>query len=420
MNSRLLVLQNTLLNFATSVSQRLGQTVIFILVARLFSQESAGAFKLSITYSSILLTICLWGLDQLLIREVARDRTKASYFLGGFLGLRLFLATGFWLLLAAILPFLPYTAESKQLILIMTAAIIPGSVSNLYQSIWFALENVKGISAIVLLFSLARLTAGGWLLWQGQPLLIIAFLFVLLSLGEMVANAWLTHACGVLPEFRWRFDPPFWSKQLRIATPLIVVSFVLIVEYQFDDIILSLFWPEQQVGVYGTAATILALLLFSTRSFQLAIFPVIARAFHGESVHLRRIYSQTTRALVVGAFPIALLVAIFSEQIIRLVFGPGYEEAGPMLSILVWAFFISGINVPNSRLMVVANQQRVMARFAIFSMIGNVCLSLLLVPEWGGLGTAWARVLAMPLYTLPTLWYVHRHICPTTWRDWLL
>jgi O-antigen/teichoic acid export membrane protein len=419
MSVRRLVLQNSLLNFATSVSQRLGQTVIFILVARLLSPESLGAFKLSITYSSILLTICLWGLDQLLIREVAKDRHKAGYYLGGFLSLRLFLAILFWLLLAVILPFLPYTADSRQLILLMTLAIIPGSVSNLYQSVWVALENIKGISAIILFFSLIRLAIGSWLLWIGHPLIQIAYLFVLVSLGEMLANMWLTHRQGVVPDFHWRFDLAFWAEQLKIATPLIIVSFVLIVEYQFDDVILSLFWPEGEVGIYGTAATLLSLLLFLTRSFQLAIFPVISRAFHNDLAYLRKIYVQATRVLLLGAFPIALLVTLFSNEIIGLIFGPGYDEAGPMLSVLVWAFFISGLNVPNSRLMIVADRQNVMAKFAMLSMIGNVTLSLLLVPQWGGQGTAWARVLAMPLYTLPTLWYVHRHICPTTWRNWI-
>jgi O-antigen/teichoic acid export membrane protein len=419
MSIRHLVLQNSLLNFATSVSQRIGQTVVFIIVARLLTPESTGAFKLSVTYSSILLTLCLWGLDHLLIREVARDRTKAGYYLSGFLGLRLFLATAFWLLLAAILPMLPYTTASKQLILVMTAAIIPGSVSNLYQSIWVALENVKGISVILLIFSVVRLAGGSLLLWYGQPLVLIAYLFVLVSLGEMVVNVWLTHRQGVVPDFLWRFDLPFWYEQLKIATPLIIISFVLIVEYQFDNIILSLFWPENEVGIYGAAATILSLLLFLTRSFQLAIFPVITRAFHNDTTYLRRIYSRSSRYLIMGTVPIALLVSLFSKAIIRFVFGEGFEQAGPILSILVWAFFISGLNVPNSRLMIVANRQRVMAIFAIMSMTANVLLSLLLVPQWGGMGTAYARVLAMPLYTLPALWYVQKHICPMGRRDWL-
>jgi hypothetical protein len=59
-----------------------------------------------------------------------------------------------------------------------------------------------------------------------------------------------------------------------------------------------------------------------------------------------------------------------------------------------------------------------MAYFALMSMSGNILLSLLLVPRLGGIGTAWARVLAMPLYTIPALLYVQRYLCPIPWQAW--
>jgi Na+-driven multidrug efflux pump len=50
-------------------------------------------------------------------------------------------------------------------------------------------------------------------------------------------------------------------------------------------------------------------------------------------------------------------------------------------------------------------------------MAANVLLSLLLVPHFGGMGTAWARVLAMPLFTIPALIYVQRTICKLDWHE---
>lgn len=418
MSTKRLILQNSLLNFAASVSQRIGQTLIFILVARLLTADSTGAFKLATTYSSILLTISLWGLDQLLIREVAKDKEAAGRYLGGFLGLRLALAMLAWLLLALIMPLLPYPAESKQLILVMAASIIPGNVTNLYQSIWMAYENVKGISAILLVVSVIRVLAGAAVLWLSQSLLLVAYLFLALSLVEMIAHIWLTHWRGRLSAFRWRIDLSFWWEQCKIATPLIIVSFILVVEYQFDDVILSFFRPQEEVGIYGTAAAVLALLLFLTRSYQLAVFPLLSRAYHGDPAHLQSVYLKTMLYIVIGALPVALLVSLLSGPIIRLIFGSGYEAAGPVLRIMVWAFFLSAVNVANSRLLIVANRQRVMALFALASMTGNVILSLWLVPRFGGVGTAWARVLAMPLYTIPALLYVQRYLCPVRWQDW--
>lgn len=410
------VIQNSALNFAAGVSQRIGQTIVFILIARLLTQEVAGAYKLANTYTSVLLTFSLWGLDHLLIREVAKQRDSAATYLGGFLGLRLVLATGLWLILALIMPLLPYSEQSKTLILFMTFTIVPGSINNLYQAIWMAFENIKAISAVIIFFSMVRVVGGALLLYFEQPVVSIAYLFIIASLGEMGANVVFTHYLHRVSGLRIPFVPKFWLDNFRIAFPLIVVSLVLIVEYQFDVVILSFFWPEEEVGIYGTAATILTLLLFLTRSYQLAIFPILSRAFHEDRERLKWVYARSIVFLALGALAVIGLMSVAAEFLITAVFGPMYQPAADMLRILVWVFLFSAINVPNSRLMIVADKQRVMAWFAFFSMSASLLFSLWLVPRYGGIGTAWARVLAMPVYTISSVIYVQRHICPITWR----
>lgn len=416
------VFQNSVLNLLASISQRAGQALVFILIARFLSDQEAGAYNLANSYTSILLAFSLWGLDQILIREVAKREETASRYLSGFLLLRLALSLLLWAVLALIMPLLPYNAQSKQLILIMALSIVPTSIANLYQSVWIAFEDVRAISAIMLFFSLLRVAGGAILLFLGQPILWIGVLFFAVSLAELAANVWLTYGArlGRLVTFGgWRPDPRFWVESLRTATPLIIVSLVLIVEYQFDVVILSFFRPEAQVGVYSKASMLLTLLLFLTRSYQLAIFPVISRAYENSRESLQRVYGRSLTFLVGGAVVIVALVMVLAEPVMQLLYGPGNEQAAAIWRILVWAFLISAFNVPNSRIIIAANRQKVIAYFAIMSMTGNVLLSLWLVPRFGGMGSAVARVAAMPLYSIPAFYYVQRYICPLTWRSLL-
>lgn len=416
MNTHRRVLRNSAYNLIAGISQRIGQTITFILVARLLTTEATGSYKLAITYTSILLTLSLWGLDQLLVRDVAKDRSLVGAYLGNFLLLRLLLATAVWLGLSLLLPLFPYEPQTKQFILVMTATIIPTSLSNLYQSVWAAFEDMKAYTVVLLLFSVVRVVAGTAVLLKDSALMPIAFVFLLVSIAELLTNAWITHRRPEVRSAAWKLDWKFARHSLRTALPLIAVSFILVVEYQFDDVILSLFWPEEVVGVYGAAAMIFTLLLFLPRSFQLAVFPIISRAYHSQT-NLAAVYSQSLKFLVIVSLPLALGVSVFSAQIINLIFGAAYADAAPVLTILVWAFFISALNVPNSRLLISANKQRMVALFAILSMVANLLLSLWLVPRWGSIGTAWARVLAMPLYTIPALLYVQHSICRLDWRE---
>ena len=416
MSAKRRILQNSFWNFLASVGQKLGQVVILIIIARSLNAAQSGVYSLANTYTSILLAISIWGIDQILIRDVAKDRDLLVSYFGKFASLRLTLAIVLWSILAIVMLFLPYEDEHKIFIMVMALSIIPVGASNLYQSVWVALEDVKLISIIFILFSLIRIVGGAIIIITRNPLIQIAYLFVILGIIELMIISWRTNRRVHIPMLSFNFDFDFWVTNLKVATPLIIVTFILLIEYQFDVVILSLFHSETEVGIYSTAATVFTLLLFLTRSFQLAIFPVISRAYNESHIYLKKIYKQALKFLLGCALLISIGITMFSNQIIFLIYGEGYERAAPMLAILVWAFFISAFNVPNSRVIIAGNHQKMIAYFAILSMVGNLTLSFMLVPIYGGVGTAWARVLAMPLFSIPAFLFVQSKIFSVSWR----
>ncbi len=418
MSTQRLIIQNSILNLTANVSERMSLTAIFIIIARYLSADSAGSFRLATSYASILLALSLWGLDQLLIRDVVKNRAAAKQFLANFMVMRLIIALVAWLILAAVLPVLPYQQESKLLILILAATAVPGSLGNLYHAVWVADENVASVSVVMVIFSIFRVIGAGLILFQAGPLLLVAIMLLVFSIFQTVILGWLTHRRPDLLGLRSQLSRTFWVANLRVAAPFILISLTLLVEYQFDVVILSLFWPEKEVGIYGASATVLALLLFLTRSYQMAVFPVISRAFEAGEAAIQRVYSNSLAYTAIGAFLIALLITLLADVIISFIYGPGYEPAGDMLRILGWAFLFSAINVSNSRLLIAANKQRVMASFGLLSLVASLLISFLLVPRYGRLGTAIASFGSMPLYTIPALWYVQRNISRFSLRDW--
>lgn len=400
------ILQNSFFNLVASVAQRIAQAVIFIVVARLLTASDIGAYKLANTYSSILLGLTFWGIDQLLIREIARRRDEASALLARFLGFRLLVTVLLFLILAATLPFLPYAPESRRLILVTALSLLPGAIASLYQAVWIALEDVRTISVLLALVSGVRMAGGLAILWLDQPLIWVAWWFLLVAVVEMVVNVIVTRRRFGLGPLRLELAPAAWWPLLRQALPLMVVSLALVIEYQFDVIVLSLFRPEEEVGVYGLASTLMTMLLFLIRSFELAIFPVIARAFRNGIDRLRRVYVATTLFALPAGFMVSLMVMLLSGLLIRLVYGPGNEPAAEIMRIMAWTFVISALNIPNSRVVIAVDRQVVITYFALSSLAGNLLFSLWLVPLYGGIGTAWAKLLSMPFYTIPCIVYV--------------
>ena len=70
------------------------------------------------------------------------------------------------------------------------------------------------------------------------------------------------------------------------------------------------------------------------------------------------------------------------------------------------------LNEPNVRMMLVHNRQNWVSLFLVGSVVTNVLLNLLLVPSWGALGAAVARVCSACVLFLLNLFYVTRFFVP--------
>src|SRR6266404_541173 len=78
--------RNTLWMFASLVGSRLAGLIIFVLLARRLHQADFGYFVFSLSFVSLFFVFQSVGLNTSLVREIARDRTRAAeLFFGGLL-----------------------------------------------------------------------------------------------------------------------------------------------------------------------------------------------------------------------------------------------------------------------------------------------------------------------------------------------
>lgn len=71
-------------------------------------------------------------------------------------------------------------------------------------------------------------------------------------------------------------------------------------------------------------------------SFTIAIFPRLSRLVEIDRVAARRLFLLIIGGAVGAMTSSAIIVTVFSEPIVRIILGPGYEAAAPILAILIW------------------------------------------------------------------------------------
>jgi O-antigen/teichoic acid export membrane protein len=110
--------------------------------------------------------------------------------------------------------------------------------------------------------------------------------------------------------------------------------------------------------------------------------------------------------------PFVVFVAISADQVILLMYGSGYESSVTVLRIVVWAQIFYVIDAVLNQTLLASNNEVPMVRFTALSMVANIILLVILAPQYGAIGAAWAMIATYALNLGLDLQFVVRKITP--------
>lgn len=400
--------ENYLFALTSDVVQRLSAALIVVWVSRQLGVGEAGIYFLAVSFATLFGRISYWGLDQLLTREVARVPERANQFIVNFVVVRAVLAGLMMGMLYAVVVWLGYAPHTSRVVLLLGLTILPDSLINICQSVFMAHERMGYLALSSLLNGVVRMGAGVLALVAGLGLEGVALGLLLASVSTLTLLVYLIRTRLFRPV--WNIDRAFSRRQLGAGFPFLLIGMFFILESQLDVILLSRLRDEYQVGIYGAASTVTSALILIPFAFQTAVFPVMSRLYATAPVALERLYDQSLKYLLLAGLPIAVGVTMLAPDIVTLAFGRQFAASVPVLQILVWSLFLIFLNVPNSRMLVVSDQQRIIAVFLLTSLTLNTLLNLLLIPRWGAAGSGVARLMSTSVLFVVIAQYVFRNL----------
>jgi len=401
------LLHSSFFAFSADFITRAVATILFIGISRSLGTGEAGIYSLAVTFLFIFTRFSLWGLDQLLTREVAKDFKKAGLFLVNFLFLRFILSFSAVLALWATIKVLGYSPHTARVILLLGLSILPMNITNLGSAMFMAYQKMGYLTLTALVVGLARLTVGVACLWRQAPLEQLALALAVVNLFEMIFNLSLVLSRFVRPV--WRINPAFCLEQLRIALPFILIGGFFILDNRLDTVLLSLFETESEVGIYSAANTVVGALALIPQAYRIAVFPMMSRFFAVSQPTLRRLYEWSFKYMLIASLPLAAIITYVARPLILLVFKTLFVSSVPALQVLGWSLVFAFPIVLNSRLLVASDKQRVLVLLLASSLAVNAVLNLVLIPRLSFLGVAMARVVSTALLFSLGYRYVHRN-----------
>ena len=119
---------------------------------------------------------------------------------------------------------------------------------------------------------------------------------------------------------------------------------------------------------------------------------------------------MTETALLAGGL-LVIAIGVLAEPAIRIIGGPSYLDAVPVLQVQVVALLFVFLGQTWQLALVAARGQRIMAISDGLALVVVIALGLILIPQHGALGAAWAAVVAEAVLTA-TLWIGLRVVRP--------
>jgi len=323
-------------------------------------------------------------------REVAKHREEPkalSRILSGVLGAKLLLALPAFLLALLALR-LPVLQGQEKLVFSALFWAVAWGLSP----VWFfqGLERMRRV-AILELLTRAFATLGVFLLVRGPegvhlPLLLNGAA----ALGaSLLGYFWLAREVGLaLPRLGEAFA------YLRLGWSLFFLRLAVSLFTAANPLILSLFVPPAQVGLYAGAERLTKALLGMMEPWNRVFFPRFSHLLRHDPSRAYRLASRTTLVmLLLGVFG-ALIVAFLAPWAVRLLLGPGYEGAVPLMRILSLLLPLIALNFAlGTQWMLAWGMDRAFNRVILSAGLLNLLLAPLFVFWFGVGGMAWATVL---------------------------
>ena len=184
---------------------------------------------------------------------------------------------------------------------------------------------------------------------------------------------------------------PVHRELFFFSIPLIFAGIVGLIMGWTDTLMLGYFCTASEVGIYNAALPTARLLGMGAGAFGVIFMPVVSELYaKGEMNAIKNVYTSVTKWILMIVSPIFLLMFLFSDFVMEIMFGSEYIAGGVALSILAFSYFISSLLGLASRLLQAYGRTEIVMICSFFGAGANFALNLLLIPIYGVKGAAFA------------------------------
>lgn len=351
-----------------------------MILTRYLGPRGYGEFNSVIVYTSIFAVIADLGVYQILLRELAQKPGQREKIMGNVFVWRA-LSSFISFTIAAVLGFaLPYRDLIKYIIIIesirsfvyaIRAFYITDFQYKLRMDIASIGDIINRVSFIIFIYLAAHFNLSLFIIF------LFIFLATLLDFGFIWAS--FKKICG---GFKYKFEKSYIKDFIKESWPIGVAGLLGMIHFKGDTFLLSIFKPQEDVGIYSASYRIYENLVFLPGIFLGLIFPRLSYFAKNDKYHLKIFFQKIFNIMLFSVIPLTLFFALLAPYVVQVMAGPGFFNSifpTTVLSIALIAIFMAA---PFSQLIIATGKQKTLIVTSLIVMAINIVLNLIFIPKY--------------------------------------
>lgn len=384
---------------AIEIGARYGvQLAVTMALARLLSPSDFGLMAMVLVSTTFAALLVEGGLGSALVqKQAANADDETGVFLVN-LGMGLSLALLLWLLAPPIARFFqqPGLAPLLQLL----AWLLPlGALATVPNALLSKRLDFRRRAGAELFASVGSALLALWLAWRGTGVWSLAWQAIA---GAALRAAALWILSGWRP--RGRFDGASFPGLVRFGGPLLLANVLSVASLRLQSLLIGRLFDARTLGYYAMAQdTQQAPAQFMSGLLNRVGLPM----FSTVATQPDKLAGALRLALRLSMFlfaPCMAGIAVAAQPIVRVLYGPQWDDVAPLLSVLALAAMFWPLHVLNLAALGALGRADLVLRLEIVKGLVTIPLVLLAAPR-GAMAVAWA-VLAS---SVACVWINTRH-----------
>jgi O-antigen/teichoic acid export membrane protein len=325
-----------------------------MLLSRHLQPAGYGKYNVALTMVGFAAMFTDFGLNNIAVREMSRDRQERARLFGNLLLLKTVLAVLSLLGVGVFLLCSDTAADVRQAVGIASFYLFFATLcsAEIVFQVELKLWYPSLVTTVAGLLSLGLISVGvarGWT--------VVAFVLIYVMVSLLNGTALLLYAMRLLAPCL-ALDLALWKWLLLEALPIGLRGVASMVSIRLNTLLLFYFCGAEVTGLFGAAFKFPDLFQFIPAALMTPVFPLLSEYFVHDEQRLGRAYQRCLDVLLLMVLPSAVGMSLLSERIVHWVYGSEYVQAGPVLAVVSFQIVGMFVGYVGGYMMMAINQQR--------------------------------------------------------------